>query len=430
MTAKNFLHQYGNNDKAVSWFTWAIVCYSIVISLVRFPITSPAIFGDEGTYRAEVEHLAQYGFYNALSQGTSFIYTCLIFVCSKIFTTNYLVTMRLLTFIFYVVSCKLLLKCFEQFEGVGVKEKYFGLAFFAAISLSWLKEGLPDMIDVACMLGSSYLVLKSKNYGSLALAGIILFLGFACKPVVVFIIPGLMLVLFFKSDDRLKNIGRMAVFTAAFGACFVLYHMPGYRTYHKLMLEDKDHYYENGARMQNKTTWRQRNVYFEMYNVNNRPSQWHVTWDEVDSFKRQHPDISLELSSVDILKQYPSKWVGKFSNKVFMFLPYNLQRGFFFFLWTLVNKVIRNIYIIGILTSVIIFTFFIAERKFIARNIVAFSIPGLYFLGLSFYIITPLQGNWLLFCMPFFALPVTRLLPKYVNILVLLALQFVFMLTL
>lgn len=429
MNVKNILRQYGDNEKRVSWFAWSIVVCSIVICLIRYRITSPDIFGDEGTYRTEAEYLANYGFYKALSQGTSFGYSCIIFSFSKIFHTNYLLSMRLLTLVFYLLSCRFLLKCLEQFKEVGFKERFFTLGFFAAISAGWLKEGLPDMIEVACLLGSMYLVLQSRSYVSLLLAAVILFAGFTCKPVVLFALPGFWLVLLLRDKGWLKNTGRLVVFTGVFLACFVAYHTPGYLTYHRLMTEDKDHYYENGVRIQNKTTWHERNVYFELYNPNHRPSQWHVTWDEVQTFQQQHPDVRLDLGPVDIMKQYPVLWVSRFANKVFAFLPYNVQRGFFFFWWTLLNRFLKSIVVIGILTSVLIFAVYICERKFIAVNALAFSIPLLYYLGLSFYIVTPLQGNWLLFCMAFFALPVCRFLARHINIIVLLALQLVFLFT-
>src|SRR5256886_3171675 len=59
----------------------------ILVAYRHFPIGS-ADFGDEDYYAAEAAYLSQYGFSAALSQGTSFVLSLLIYLTSKIFRSE------------------------------------------------------------------------------------------------------------------------------------------------------------------------------------------------------------------------------------------------------------------------------------------------------------------------------------------------------
>ena len=421
---------FKQSEKYVAWISWLVALTAVCVSVYRFPLSSAA-FGDEIYYKGEVQYLAQYGLYNALTQGTSVVYTLLVYLFSKIFQSDYIVTARILSVIFFLISYRLLFACFNLFKGLSNTEKYFGLTFFAAIAESWLWNGLPDMICTSFFLAGLYLLVSSQGNRRMLLAGIVMFIGFAAKPVVLFAIPGIAVFIFFshiKNAGAIRNATRTALFMFGFCACFIVYHIPGFMAYHRLMLEDKNHSYQAGVRVEDHNSWNERNVYYAVYNPNHRPTEWYVTWEEVDSFKKQHPEINLRMSYSQFVKDHFSVWITGIASKLFLALPFDIQHGFFFAKWTLINKMIKNFFAIRVITLLLILGICFVERQFIKQNLLLYVIPLSVFLGLSVYLYTPLQNNWMLFCLPFMALPVARFLVRNVNMLLLFALQLIYLL--
>jgi len=420
----DLLH-FKSGEKYISYIAWLIVLTVVIISGVRFPVSS-LVVGDEVYYREEVVYLSKYGLYHALSQGTSIIYSSVIYLFSKIFSIDYLVGARILSVVFFLISCKLFLKCFEQFKDLGYAEKYFGLVFFATISMTWLWKGLPDMACASLLLTCFYILSIAKNYWQILFSGIVLFIGFAVKPIVIFAIPGIILFIFLKNIRKENIIGnaiKTALFVIGFTVCFIIYHIPGYQAYHRLMLEDKNHTYVADKRVENHNLWNERNIYYAAFNLHHKPTEWYVTWEEVDSFKQQHPEINLKMGYSEYVKKYFSTWAKEIANKVFLSLPSDIQQGFFFSKWTLANKLFKSFFIIRMITLILIAVIFFFQRQFIKQNLLLYAIPLSLFLGISIYLFTPLQNNWLLFCMPFFSLPVVKFLTRYINVMILFALQ-------
>ena len=230
-----------------------------------------------------------------------------------------------------------------------------------------------------------------------------------------------------KAEGHRKKTANLVFFTISFAALFAIYHIPGYLTYHKLMLEDKGHTYVNGERIKTPDSWAEKNAYFELYNVHKKPNKWGITAGEVDSFKQQHPEITLNISYTDYVKKHTAVWVRNLADKLFFYLPYGINHCFFFAKWTLINKVVKSYMVMHIIGLVIIILIFVREYKFIGENAATFLPPLLFYCCISLYTIPQLEGNWLIYCFPFFSLPVARFLVRYVNIILLLALQFLFM---
>ncbi len=420
---------YKNYKKYLHLFTFAFILLVIIHSLIKFPILSPVEVGDEGYYRLEVEHLAKFGLYNSLSQGTSVVYSCFIYLFAKVFSIKFLVSARILTILFFLVCCRLFLKCFELFKDISYSEKYMGLAFFVFIASKWLMKGLPDLVSISFLLTAFYLLSTSNKYKYLIFSGILIFIGFAIKPTVLFALLALTIFVFLKNRKKqtwIQNAIRSSLFIFSFIFCFVIYHIPGFQTYHKLMLEDKSHYYVNGIRLKDSQNWNELNIYYELYNVNNKPNKWSVTWTEVDSFKQQHPDINLNLTYPEYVKNHSFLWAKKLSYSIFISLPCQIQRGFFFAKWTSINNIVKNTNVIYAISFLIITGIYFFELKFIKQNVLLFSVFFLYFSFLSIYVIPQLEDNWLLYCLPFLALPVVKFLVRYVNIMILLTLQFLY----
>ena len=418
------------SNKYVPYAAWLVVLYTVVVAYIRYHNHALHETGDEVYYRKEAEYCLRYGFYQSLTQGTSFIYTLLISFLSKIFSVNIISAARFINLPFFFTSCFLLLKCFDLFEGVSVVEKYLGLVFYAVIAQYLLFQCLPDIICTTFFLGAFYHIVKQKSNMHLFAAGVLLFMAFAVKPVILFTIPGIILFLLLRNRHVAgigKNVVKNMVLIGGFILCFIIYHIPGYMANGKLMLEDKSHNYNGIARVENPTSWQELNIYYEVYNVHHKNNKWAVTWKEVDTFRRQHPEINLKLSYFGFAKTYPKIWARHIVEKLTLTMSNSIQMGFFFAKWTLANKYIRNVKIIFIITFLLISTLFILQRKFISNNIIILIVPFAYYLALSIYTIPQLEGNWLLCCLPFIALPVVKFLCRYINIYLLLTLQLLFL---
>jgi hypothetical protein len=427
---KGILTSLKVNERYLSYIAWAYILFIIAVSYYHFPLGSPD-FGDEGYYAGEAAYLSQYGFGNALAQGTSFLLSLLIFITSKIFFTGFLIGGRILSIICFAAACKLMLKCFERFTNLSAAERYFGVIGFASICTGWLWKSLADIPSLCFILGAFYLLASNKGWRHIALAGVVLFLGFAIKPTVLFNIPGFFLFIVLSGRDLLplmKRMIRAAVFITAFVGAFALYHIPGYLTYHKVMLENKDHHYVGKERVVNPNLWNERNIYFEAYNPTHRPNKWAVTWAEIDTFKRQHPEVNLNLGYGAYAKAHTGVWAKNIVSKVLLDLPYAIQYEFFFAKWTVANHWLKSEKILKLLTLLLIAFMCIHQRRFIKENATLLLVPFMYFLVLSTYLIPQLEDNWLLFCLPFLALPVVKFLLRYVNVYVLVGLQVVYIL--
>ncbi len=418
------------SNKYVPYAGWLVVLYAVVISYLRFLNHGLVENTDEAYYCKEAEYCLHYGFYQSLAQGTSFIYSLLICLFSKIFSLNILSSVHFINLPFYFISCFLLLKCFDLFDNLGKIGKYFGLLFYVAIVQYLLFQGLPDIICTTFFLGTFNLILRQKSTLHLIGAGVLLFLGFAVKPVILFTIPGILLYLLLR-NRQINGLGRNAmnsiVFLSSFIICFSIYHLPGYMAYGKLMLEDKGHDYNGSSRVEHSTSWQELNIYYEVYNVNHKNNKWAVTWEEVSTFKTNHPEIDLKLSYIGYAKTYPKIWAGNIAKKATFGLANCIQYGFFFAKWTFVNKYIKSVKAIFILTFLLMCILFVLERKFISNNIIILIVPFAYYLALSMYTIPQLEGNWLLCCLPFIALPVAKFLCRYIDIYLLLTLQLLFL---
>lgn len=417
-------------EKYLPYITWCYILLVILVAYRHFPIGSPD-FGDEDYYAAEASYLSQYGFAAALSQGTSFVLSLLIYLTSKIFFTDFLTGGRILSIICFASACKLFHKCLQRFTGLSASEQYFGVIGMATICIGWLWKALADIPSMCFILGAFCLLISATRQWQTLLAGIVLFLGFAVKPTVVFTIPGF---LFFtvlyrrKSRPFSSRAIKTIVFMTGFIASFLIYHVPGYRTYHKLMLESKDHHYVGKQRVENPNLWNERNIYFEAYNPNHHPNKWAVTWGEIDTFKQQHPDIKLNLGYTEYAKAHTGIWAKNIAGKIFLYLPYSIQSEFFFAKWTVANRWLKNMVLLQLLTLLLVTAICIHQRRFIKENAVLLLVPFMYFAILCTYLIPQLEDNWLLFCIPFLALPVVKFLVRYVNIYVLVGLQIIYIL--
>ncbi len=278
-------------------------------------------------------------------------------------------------------------------------------------------------------LSAFYLVLQSKSLKRIALAGVLLFIGFACKPVALLLMPGFVLFIFCKGlgkDDRRSNAIKTLLFSFSFLACFIVYHIPGYLTYHKLMLEDKIHTYNGPLRVDGDLTKREGEIYL-MTVPNNNKNAFTLTYDEVASYKQKHPEVNLNLGYTEFVEKYPALWLKTSLEKTFLSVPYDIQLGFFFSKWTSVNRWINNMDIIHGITAILFLIVLFFQRKYVKQSFLYFIIPASYAVFLAFYSIGHFEENWLLLCLPFLALPLIRYLCAYVNINLLLILQLIYL---
>lgn len=426
---KGILTSYKINDKYLPYIAWATVLCIVAISYARFPL-SHAPVGDETYYKQEVDFMVSQGLLQSLAQGTSFFLSCLIFLCSKLFFTSYLIGARLLSIIMFLVNCRLFYLCAKRFEGLSEAGRYMLLLFFAVISSGWLWKGLADTVAMPFFLGAFYLITGSHSTKKILLSAFLVFVGFGVKPTLLMTIPGLtiaILILGYKKQGWKKGFVNSALFGAMFLLCFSLYHIPGYDKYGKLMLENKDHYYEGDKRIEKTSKWYELTVYFEQYNVHHKPNRWQVTWGEIDTFKMNHPEEDLNISYAGYICKFPVSYFGHVAEKVFLTLPTSIQNGFFFAKWITVNRFIHNYFIIQLLTCILIASIFITERKFVIKNLLLLFVPFCYFLILSMYILSQIENNWLLMCLPLLALPVVKFLSERVNFLLFGVLQIVYL---
>ncbi|MES2701588.1 MAG: hypothetical protein V4649_03065 [Bacteroidota bacterium] len=427
---KGIFTSYKVSDRYLSYISWAYVLFIAIAAYYRFPL-SAGEFGDEGYYADEAAYLGRYDVYASLSQGTSFVFSLLIFLVSKACFVSYLIGARLLSVLFFFISAALFGRCLRAFTSLDAAGRCVAVVYFATICTAWVWKGLADIVCIAFIFGAFHLLTSARSMRNTLLAGAVLFLGFTVKPIVLFTIPGFGLYLLLNHRGTIsfaKRALRAFAFLAAFIACFALYHVPGYLTYHKLMLESKDHHYVDGKRVENPNLWNEKNVYFEAYNPNNHPNKWAVSWEEVAAYKAQHPEVKLNLGYTEYVKTHTATWGKNLASKVFLTLPYSIQYGFFFAKWNIANHWLKSLFLVKFITLLIIAVICIAERRFIRENALLLAVPFTYYFILCAYLIPQLEDNWLLYCLPFLALPVCRFLSRYVHIAVLVLLQVVYVL--
>ena len=417
------------SEKQLLYASGVFIALTIILRYLHFPMGS-AGGGDEPFYTQEAGYLAQFGVYKALSQGTSFTYSLLLYLFAKLFSVSFLVSGRILSVIFFLVGGRLFYKCLATFTDLDFTVKFMALIFYTTMSASWLWRCLPDSACTTFILAALSIVFAGKGYLRLVYAALLLFIAFSCKPIAMFVLPGLFIYLFFTGLNKTSAIGnflKVAILTAVFGICFVAYHIPGYQTYHRLMLEEKSHEYVGEKRIESNTSWTEVNNYFLLYkDVYNKQNKWAVTFDEVNKFKSEHPDVVLQLSYTQFLKYHFDVFIKSTAEKFFFYLPYHIQGGLFFAKWTIINKWVKNQIVIYAITLVLISAIMFWSRKFIAEHALVLLIPFLFFATLSFYCIPQLEDNWSFFCLPFLALPVLRFLDRYINISLFFLLQFLY----
>ncbi len=416
-------------DRYIVLFSWFIVLFVVVLRYTQVNMFSPVIVGDESTYTTEVDYFNKFGYFKALAQGTSFLYTLLIYITSCITTFNYLVSTRILSGVFYFIDCYLFLRCFRNFEGISRPIRYTGMVIFATLASKWMTRGTPDLIETATLLIIFDLTVSGANNKKMILAGILLFAGFAIKPVNIFAIPGFLLFILARKGGAITMRTKMiqtGLMICSFLFLFFLYHIPGYKVYNKLMLEDKNHYYQGEQRINSDLTWVESNVYFEIYNINHKPNKWMLTPSEVEGFKKEHPEINLNLGWKEYVAKYTGHWASNVANRIILLLPYSIQGGFFFAKWTVINSYFHSTFIISLIALLLIAFMYISEYSFVKHNLLLLCIPLSYYVLLSLYLIPQLEDNWLLYCLPFLGLPVARFVGRYVPAIIFLALQLIY----
>lgn len=397
----------------LKFISWLIVGITMLVSLKTHPLSS-AMHGDETNYYAELDYLVHYGFYNSLAQGTSLGYTLILFILSKIIPLSWLTVMKLCSAVSYVACCYVILKVFSRFQNIKYETRYLGMVFFSYCANGIIWRGLPDNTHALIIFIVAYILLGKTTYKSIVIAALLVFLAFIIKPVAIFYIPAILLYLLVNKRSVLtQRIIQIFLFTSIFSSCFVVYHIPGYKTYGKLMLEDKNHIYDGNKRVELSPNWNEINNYYEVYNPNKRENKWHVTIDEVKEFKKSNPD-KLDLSYTQFLQQHFKIWAKNAAVKIFLDMPYNTDCGMFYHRWTIINKWIKNLLIIEFI-SLVLFIFFCYKEWELIRSNVFLVVPLTYFMILSLYVIPQLEGNWLISCLPFFALPIMQSLQRKIG---------------
>lgn len=410
-------------EKLLPTFIFCFIVALVAGEIYSFPFSHKMV-GDEPYYMSEIYYMDKYGWYKSLSQGTSFCYTLLVYVLAKLCFIPYMLAGRLLSIVALFFSAFLFYNILQYFSGITQNSRYVTLTAFVIVCKIWTVRVLPDTTSVAFALWAMLSILSGNSYKHLFLAGVLLFISFAIKPISLFCVPGLaLLVLLQQKSNTVKRISSSIVFVAGFTLTFIVYHVPGYLTYHKLMLEDKGHTYVGAVRVNEKTSWTEKNVYFEVYNIHHKPNKWAVSFQEVDSFKVANPHINLNLSYSQFVAKHTRVWLRNMSNKLFLALPYGTQALFFVAKWTTIARWVHNILLIQIIAFVLFSIICWLQRSFIRQNFVLFMPALVFYVSLSVYIIPQLELNWLIFCFPFFALPISQLLSKYVPVYLLLLLQ-------
>lgn len=427
-----FLNKF--NEKKYLLFAVITTIITVIIkAYLHHPLNATTQFGDETSYLLESDYLANHGLYKSLSQGTSVLLSVLILLCSKIFSTNLLLAGRIYSVVAFFISAFVLLKILKKYTNLSNAIIAFTLIYFATMCKEWLWRELADLPAMSFVLSSLYFLLQNKGYKSAALSGLFLFLGFAIKPTCLLMIPAFVAgtaALTYKTNGFKQSAISTLIWIGVFIPLFGLYHIPGYQVYNKLMLESKNHTYDGEKRVENKSSWVERNVYMARYNTDENTNYWNVTWETVDSFKKANPQINMNLGASEYITQNPVHHLKQVGLKILSFLPYEIQSGFFFSIWTKINSLLKNNAIIKFITLLLIAGIYFKERDLIKNNYTLFIVASLYFLSLSFYVFIDLQNNWVVWCMPIFALPVVSFLTKYIHIAVLLLLQLGFIILL
>ena len=390
----------------------------MLVSLKAHPL-SKGMYGDETNYCSELDYLSHYGFYQSLAQGSSFGYSLIAFILSKIIPANALIILKLLSAASYLTCCFIILKVFSRFENIKYETRYLGMVFFAVCCNGIIWRGLPDTTITLLIFTSALILLTRISYKSVSLLALLIFLAFTIKPVALFYIPGFLLYLLINKKALFKQkVAQIILFISIFSSCFILYHIPGYQTYNRLVLEDKGHIYDGPKRVEVMPTWNEINIYYEAYNPNKRENKWHVNFDEVNEFKKNNPG-KLDLSYTQFLQQHFSVWAKNSVIKIFLDMPYNIDCGMFYHKWTFINRWIKNLLIIEFLSLIIFVVFSYNEKDFILKN-PFFIVPLIYFVCLSLYVIPQLEGNWLISSLPFLALPMLQFLEKKIGVYIIL----------
>ncbi|WP_276134130.1 hypothetical protein [Polluticoccus soli] len=419
------LLQQLSTEKYVKFIAWAIVVFVAIMRHYAFPFSEPA-YGDEPPYVNEVVFLARNGAYWSLQQGTSFLFTSLIYLISKLLAVGYLMGARILSVVFFFLSAYALSVCLSLFRDMHYTARYFTLTTFAAFGSLWIWKALPDM---GCMffLLLGFRALFSQRRSAPAIAAILVFCAAIIKPVALFALPGIAAVLLFRNratQAATPRFVKAVLFTLIFTVCFSVYHIPGYQRYNQLMLEDKWHSYVGTQRFQVTPTWREFNVFFEAYKqVHHKENKWALAFEEVAEFKKSHPQVVLELSYLEYAKTHTMIWWSNIAERLFLEIPFMVEEGFFFFKFTSINNYVGNLVAIEIIAALLFAAIMWSERSFIRKNILLFAPPAIYTIILTVYLIPQLEGNWFVWVLPFLALPIARALCRRVNILLLFALQ-------
>ncbi len=301
--------------------------------------------------------------------------------------------------------------------------------YLAVICSGWCWKGLPDIVSLTFLFGAIYLIAGPAKKMDMVVAAVFMLCAFATKPTAIFYFPSLLIaILIFARRQGNMQLGLInsILFAGAFAVCFIVYHIPGYMTYGRLMLEDKNHTYVGAQRVENKVSWNDANVYFEKYNPQHKENIWAITMEEVDSFRTNHPEQKLYEGHIAFAINSPQKFISNTSDKIFLILPYHIQGGLFFAKWTIINRFIHSMFIIKLLSLLLIGGIFVMERRFVKQNLLMFVLPLSYYVFLSLYVFAQMQDNWILCCLPLLAIPVAKFLADRVNLLLLMALQIVY----
>ncbi len=391
----------------LSYISLAIVGLICVVSYNTSPFHS-TLTGDEPYYLSEVKYLAEYGFYNSLSQGTSFAYTSMLYIFSKIIHADFEVSMKIFSTISYLLSCFVLLKILGCFKKIDNETKYVGMLFYAYCYCGHMCLLLPNATNALFVMLGILSLLKLNNYKGIALSGLMFFIAFIVKPIALFYIPGILLYLIIDNrNDIMTRLKNCSLFFAIFITGFIIYHIPSYQRYGKLMLEDKNHTYAAGIRKESQVPADQKSIYYIVYNPNKRINIWLVTVNEVEEFKEKHPEIKLNLSHTEFIKTYTKIWLTNSMEKIFLDIPFHVDLGIYYHKWTTVNKWINNLTIIKFGSLLILLFCCYKEREFIGANRFLIA-PLVYLCFLSLYLIAQLENGWLLSSIPFFALPILQ----------------------
>lgn len=383
------------------------------VSLKVHPLNA-TMLGDEPGYFAELNYLSHYGFYNSLSQGTSFGYSGILYFLVHIIPVSAFVVMKIFSAICYVICCFVILKIFDQLNNIGYETKYLGMVFFAYFTSGNIWRALPDIPSTLFLFIAVLVLLRNRNYKSVAITSLIVFIAFIIKPNILFYVPALLLYIIVSKNFKLKRKAvEVIIFISVFFSCFVVYHIPGYQTYGKLMLESKNHTYIGSKRVESTLTWPEINIYYEVYNPNKRVNKWQVNPEEVKEFKKNNPG-QLDQTYTQFLQQHFSIWAKNEVIKIFLDVPYFVDCSMFYHKWTAINKWIKNVFIIEFGSFIFFIFCCYKERSLIISNPFLI-VPFTYAILLCFISIPQLEYNWMISCMPFFALPILGFLQKKIS---------------